>query len=114
MWSSWKDADFSEIRISENEFLSRVNSIPILRKSMQTDTSLICWGWFYSPEFRFEAHGFHSLNLKEVEAAVSAGLSLQHGLTHEVLVSKGGTFTLYRIGQKMYSIPTPRQCPRHA
>jgi len=83
--------------------LSSVNRIPILRKSMQTDTSLTCWGWFYSPEFRFGAHDFHSLNLKEVEASVSAGLPLQHGLTHEVLVSKGGTFTFYRNEQKVVS-----------
>ena len=31
--------------------------IPILRKPMQTDTSLTCWGWFHSAEFRFGAHG---------------------------------------------------------
>jgi len=88
--------------------LSSVNRIPILRKPMQTDTSLTCWGWFHSPEFRFGAHDFHSLNLKEVEASVSAGLALEHGLTHEVLVSKGGIFTFYRNGKEVVSMPTPR------
>jgi len=37
MWSSWKDADFSEIRISENEFLSKVYSMPKPRLSCHSD-----------------------------------------------------------------------------
>ena len=88
--------------------LSGLNRIPILRMPMQTDTSLTCWGWFHSQEFRFGAHNFHSLNLKKVEASDSAGFPLQHDLTHEVLVSKSRTFTFYRNGQKVISMPTPR------
>ena len=34
-----------------------VKRIPLLRKPMQTDPSLTCWGWFHAPEFRFGAHG---------------------------------------------------------
>jgi hypothetical protein len=51
---------------------------------------------------------FHSLNPNEVEASVSAGLTLEKGLTHEVLVSKGGNFTFYRNGAKVASVPHPR------
>ena len=51
---------------------------------------------------------FHSLDPKEVEASVSAGLALEKGLTHEVLVSKGGNFTFYRNGAMVASVPTPR------
>jgi len=87
---------------------SSVLRIPILRKPLQTDTSLTCWGWFQAPEFRFGAHDFHSLNPTEKEASVSAELPLKLGLTHEVLVSKGGIFTFYRNGEKVVSISTPR------
>jgi len=34
-----------------------VDRISILRKPMQTDTSLTCWGWFHAGEFRYGAHG---------------------------------------------------------
>ena len=87
---------------------SSVVHIPILRKPMQTDTSLTCWGLFHAPEFRFGARDFHSLNPTEKEAFVSAELPLNLGLTHEVLVSKGGIFTFYRNGEKVVSISTPR------
>jgi len=87
--------------------LSIVSRIPILRKPMQTDSSLTCCGWFHAPEFRFGAHDFHLFNLSEVEASVSAGILLKPGLTHEVLVSKGGIFTFYRNGENLVSIPTP-------
>ena len=87
---------------------SSVNRIPILRKPMQTDTALTCWGWFHAPEFRFGAHDFHSLDPTEREASVSAELPLKPGLTHEVLVSKGGIFTFYRNGEEVVSMPTPR------
>ena len=39
---------------------------------------------------------------------MSAGLTLEKGLTHEVLVSKGGNFTFYRNGEKVASVTTPR------
>ena len=82
--------------------------IPIIRKPMRTDKSLTCWGWFQAPEFRFGAHDFHSLDPKEVEASVGAGKKLEVGLTHEVLVLKGGVFTFYRNGEEEASVPTPR------
>jgi len=87
---------------------SSVIRILILRKPIQTDTSLTCWGWFHAPEFRFGAHDFHSLNPTENEASISAELPLNLGLTHDVLVSKGGIFTFYRNGEKVVSIATPR------
>ena len=82
--------------------------IPILRKPMRTDQSLTCWGWFHAPEFRYGAHDFHSLIPMEVEASVSAGKVLEVGLTHEVLVLKGGVFTFYRNGKEVASVPIPR------
>jgi hypothetical protein len=51
---------------------------------------------------------FYSLNPNEQEASVKAGPSLQPGLTHEVLVSKGGIFTFYRNGVQLASVPSPR------
>jgi hypothetical protein len=75
---------------------------------MRTDKSLTCWGWFHAPAFRFGAHDFHSLDPKEVEASVNAGLTLEMGLTHEVMVFKGGVFTFYRDGKEVASVPTPR------
>ena len=39
---------------------------------------------------------------------MNAGSSLQPGLTHEVLVSKGGIFTFYRNGVQLASVPSPR------
>ena len=39
---------------------------------------------------------------------MSAGLTLEKGLTHEVLVYKGGNFTFYRNGAMVASVPTPR------
>ena len=41
---------------------------------------------------------FHSLNAKELEASVTAGLGLQPGLTHKVVVWEGGIFTF--IGRR--------------
>jgi hypothetical protein len=51
---------------------------------------------------------FHSLNPKELEASVKADLVLKPGLTHEVMVAKGGMFTFYRNGVVVKSVPSPR------
>jgi len=39
---------------------------------------------------------------------VTAGLGLQPGLTHEVVVWKGGAFTFYRNGKRVIEVASPR------
>jgi len=39
---------------------------------------------------------------------VKSDLALQRGLTHEVMVVKGGVFTFYQNGVAIKSVPSPR------
>ena len=95
-------------------------------KTLQTNPSHSCWGWYYPAAFRFGAHDFHSVTMMQdqvweetvippspsvEESRRKKGGSLGSGrqrLTHQALVMTNETVTFFRGGEMQKRIRLPR------